>query len=218
MTDKEKLELIREIEHLSWRQLAQRIGTRTAQTFTDIRAGKHGISRGLAFKLLQTYPQLREEWLATGIGSPFKNDDRTGVPVYDGNVPDTGSFETPNAKGRLDIQTVYPSADVVMRNNGDAMADLPQGCYMVLKKTADTSLLVPGRNYVIVTDEFCLPRRVQRGATTQTLTLYATNAQTYSDGRRIYEPIEVPMSAVKAVYSILGYVMAQADEPKINRI
>jgi hypothetical protein len=88
---------------------------------------------------------------------------------------------------------------------GHSMVQYPNDCIMAIKKVNDYELLVPGNNYVIETNEnriTCQLQILRPGH----LTAYFTNFATYPDGNLIYPPIDIPMSSIKEIYSILGYL------------
>ena len=63
MTDGEKLVEVQKMTGLTWKELAAKIGIASAQTFTDIRNGRHGISMKLANRIIEAFPDIRQEWL-----------------------------------------------------------------------------------------------------------------------------------------------------------
>ena len=68
MTDSERLIMISKYAGMSLNKLAKEIGITTSQTFYDIKAGKHGISKDLAEKIQARYLNISMTWLLTGEG------------------------------------------------------------------------------------------------------------------------------------------------------
>ena len=68
MTDIEIITKVAEYTGLSFNKLAKEIGLTSPQTFYDIKAGKHGISKELAEKIQARYLNISEAWLLTGNG------------------------------------------------------------------------------------------------------------------------------------------------------
>lgn len=66
---------------LNCHSLAAHIGLDSAQSLYQIRAGKHGISRVLAKRLCEHYPELNYAWLLTGEGEMIKPRNKS-VPYY----------------------------------------------------------------------------------------------------------------------------------------
>lgn len=68
MSDNEIIAKVAEYTGLSFNKLAKEIGLTSPQTFYDIKAGKHGISKELAEKIKARYLNINEAWLLTGNG------------------------------------------------------------------------------------------------------------------------------------------------------
>ena len=68
MTDIEIIAKVAEYTGLSFNKLAKEVGLTSPQTFYDIKAGKHGISKELAEKIHARYLSINEAWLLTGNG------------------------------------------------------------------------------------------------------------------------------------------------------
>lgn len=212
MTDKERLEELRQYSGMTWKELAEKIGT-APQTFTDIRGGRHGISKGIANKILTVFPDLRQEWVVFGKGPMTKQESQRNIPLFESTTAsDGGSLDNSRAIGCINVGSCFPRAELAMRNTSDCMIEYPNGCILVLRRVCDINMLVPGGNYVVETKEFALPKRIQRGSKESHIALYSTNQEKYPDGRLIYEPFEIPMDSVMRVFSIIGYIFTQATE------
>ncbi len=74
MTDIERITKVAQYAGLSFNRLAKEIGLTTPQTFYDIRAGKHGISKELADKIQAKYLNISTAWLLTGEGEMLKGE------------------------------------------------------------------------------------------------------------------------------------------------
>lgn len=74
MTDIEIIAKVAEYTGLSFNKLAKEIGLASPQTFYDIKAGKHGISKELAEKIHARYLSINEAWLITGNGDMLKSE------------------------------------------------------------------------------------------------------------------------------------------------
>lgn len=74
MTDIEIIAKVAEYTGLSFNKLAKEIGLTSPQTFYDIKAGKHGISKELAEKIHARYLNINEAWLLTGNGEMLKGE------------------------------------------------------------------------------------------------------------------------------------------------
>lgn len=211
MTDKERLEELRQYSGLSWKDLASKVGT-NPQTFTDIRGGRHGISKGLSVKILNAYPDLRQEWVVFGTGPMTKQESSRNIPLYETAGGSSDALAAGNCAGCINVGSCFPKAEMALRNASNAMTEYPVGSILILKRVGDVNMLVPGSNYVVETAEFVLPKRLQTGSTDNSIRLYSTNTATYPDGNLIYEPFEVPLEAVTRIFSIIGYIYTHSNE------
>lgn len=213
MTDGEKLIEIQQMTGLSWKELAAKIGLASAQTFTDIRGGRHGISLKLANKIIEVFPNIRREWLMFESGPMTKEEAAGMISLY--NSPEEFSHN----KGTLEsinVGSCFHKAEIAMRNMNDSMVEYPVGCILVMKRVMDMKLLMPGNNYLVETNEFTTVKRLQKGKDDAHISLYSSNVSTYPDGRMIYEPFEIPIDAVKRMFFILGYIYPQSSD--INKV
>lgn len=74
MTDIERITKVAQYAGISFNKLAKEIGLTTPQSFYDIKAGKHGISKELADKIQAKYLNLSMAWLLTGEGEMLKGE------------------------------------------------------------------------------------------------------------------------------------------------
>jgi toxin-antitoxin system, antitoxin component, xre family len=179
-------------------------------------------------KIGDAFPILNTEWLITGEGEMLVDVDdtvnvslaqedtatRRCIPVYDAET--TGGFNgyvSSSMEDSKQIGEIDPGAwfdyreTAAIRHNGDSMVEYPNGCYLAVREVKEFRLLVPGRNYVIETEEYRVTKRIQKGSSPNTLALYSSNQEKYEDGRLIHEPFEVDIEDIRRIYSILGYVM-----------
>ncbi len=215
MTDAEKIVEIRKHLGITWRQLAENLGVASPQTFVDIRSGRHGISERLRTSILAAYPEISKEWLLTDSGPMLKAQDG-GVTLF-GTAADVLSDAESNTNcEQVSFGSFFPGATLALRYNGDDMVEYPKGCTLALKPLASVDSVIPGTNYLVVTDNFASVKRVQSGLDGEHIALYSTNMAVYPDGKMIYEPYNVAKEAVKAIYSIEGYIVAGATELTIR--
>ena len=211
MTDSERIEELRRFANCTWKDLAEKLDIPSAQTFTDIRSGRIGISQRLQAKILKAFPEIRKEWLVVGEGSMTGPND---IPFYDndGKSPFFASLENCKPSDLINPGSWFKQADMALRNTGDAMKEYPDGCVLMLRRVTDRNLLLPGNNYVVETREFVVARRYQKSNEPHKIALYSSNTSTYPDGKLVYEPFEVPMESITRIFFILGYVMMQKGE------
>lgn len=211
MTDKERLEELRQYSGLTWKELATKVGV-NPQTFTDIRGGRHGISKGLANKIMEAFPELRQEWIVFGKGPMTKQESSRNIPLYEMTGGSSEAIDANRCPDFINVGSCFPRAEMAIRNTGDAMVEYPNGCILILRRVCDVNMLVPGSNYVVETREFTLPKRLQTGSAENRIRLYSTNTATHPDGKLIHEPFEIPMDSVMRIFAIIGYIYTQSNE------
>lgn len=180
-------------------------------------------------RIANAFPLLNIDWLMTGEGEMLNESDHsTGmksnerlIPFYD--VDTTGGYNgyvSSSDEGEL-VGYIAPGGwfdgreTAAIRHVGDSMKEYPNGCILAVKKVYDRHLLVYGKNYVIETREYRITKRVQKGSTPDTLTLYSSNTEKYEDGRLIHEPFEVDLADIINIFSILGYIVNDSGEMRL---
>ena len=216
MTDGEKLEEIQQMTGLQWKELAAKIGIASAQTFTDIRSGRHGISLKLANRIIDAFPEIRREWLVFESGPMTKSEAAGMIALYNSADELSANQGGGRSTDSINVGSCFPKAEIAMRNTSDSMAEYPIGCILVMKRVVDTGLLMPGSNYLVETNEFTSVKRVQKGKDDAHIALYSSNTATYPDGKMIHEPFEIPMDSVRRIFSVLGYIYTQSSD--INKV
>lgn len=68
-TDKQRLEELLTFINMNARQLSLALGLNRPQVFYDIKAGKCGISKSMAAKIQEKFPNISMNYLLTGEGS-----------------------------------------------------------------------------------------------------------------------------------------------------
>lgn len=215
MTDGEKLIEIQKHTGLTWKELAVKLGLKSAQTFTDIRGGRHGISMKLANRIIQAFPNIRREWLMFGSG-PMTNEETAGIVTLYDSTDDFPAAKEGRQTETINVGSCFPKAEIAIRNTSEGMSEYPVGCILVMRRVVDMQLLIPGNNYLVETDEFCIVKRVQKAKDDSHIALYSSNMATYPDGKLVYEPFEIPIDSVRRVFSVLGYIYPQTSD--INKV
>ena len=87
-TDKQVLDDLLKFLNTNARQLSIALGMNTPQAFYDIRSGKCGISKALAGKIQEKFPNVNTDYLLTGKGNisgTVNGDNTTGVVIQGQN-------------------------------------------------------------------------------------------------------------------------------------
>jgi len=146
------------------------------------------------------------------------------IPFYDAET--TGGFEgrVSSSNSEVSLRGYINAGDwfdgretAAIRHCGDSMVEYPNGCVLAVREVREFRLLVPGRNYVIETDEYRVTKRVQKGSEKDCIALYSTNQEKYADGRLVYEPFEVYFQDIRRIFAVLGYIVNQSGEAQLVR-
>lgn len=225
MTPQEVLSTILEYTGLRMNALAKKIGT-GAQTFYDIRDGRHGFSQKIADLICKEYPNMSKAWILTGEGPTLKENEvfqtegetKKKIPLYDdvatiGGYNDTvANVDTQHQVSEwVDAGDWFPDATAAIHHYGDSMVEYPSGCILVLKRVNDPRLLINGEHYVIETDEFRITKQILDDG--DVITAYSTNRETYPDGRLVHSPIRIPKEAIRHLDLVVGCVIKKFGNP-----
>ncbi len=194
--------------------------------------GQQTITPKTLSKIEDAYPEISSIWLKNGEGemllddaprSSAKNipmidveeadaDTSRLIPFYDAET--TGGFgslvssstEDVYLQGYIDPGSWFgDNIDAAIRHVGDSMVEYPDGCILAVRKVRERRLLVPGRNYVVETQEYRVTKRIQKSETPGCITLYSSNPETYPDGHLVHEPFDVSFEDIRYIYSVVGY-------------
>lgn len=203
------------------------------------------IRKGLGIEKLEIvltkFPELSRDWLQYGEGemlneAPPKSEDANVFPAVDKKDSRMIPFYDAETTGGYNGSVASSNADVTLRgyinagdwfegretaairHTGDSMIEYPSGCILAVREVKDVHLLVPGRNYVVETDEYRVTKRVQKGSENGSIALYSSNQEKYDDGRLVHEPFEVSLQDVRRIFSVLGYIVNQAGEAHFVKI
>lgn len=170
MTDSERLIMISKYAGVSLNKLAKEIGITTPQTFYDIKAGKHGISKDLAEKIQARYLNISMAWLLTGEGEMLLSESEvveieaddsdktsTSIPVVSDEVLSKRGvdikkyIESNGAELRyIDPSTLFSGAELMIEMVKDCMApDIMPGDKVILQFLPDGAKLQSGGMYFI---------------------------------------------------------------------
>ena len=202
-------------------------------------------SREKIKSIISAFPDINETWLLTGEGEMLKEsateneneslepivEKKAGsnrahmIPLYDAET--TGGYEgrvsssneSVSLKGYINSGGWFDGRETAaIRHYGDSMSEYPNGCFLVVKEVRNIKLLVPGRNYVVETDEYRITKRIQKGSEPGMIALYSSNQEKYEDGRLVYEPFEVDVQDIRRVFAVLGYIVNQYGEARLIKV
>ena len=209
MTTKERF-----IEYLKFKGLGQTAFEESAGLSRGSIAKKTGFNADSIEKIATACPDLNINWLVTGLGEMLShsNDEEEpqisytqGVPYY--NVDFIGGFDlalndqTINPEYLIDFQK-YNNADCWCNVTGHSMEpEINHGDIIALKKVEDTSFLLLGEVYAIVTTtEMRTIKRLGAGKTDDSYTLIPSNKSSE------YSPQPLPAKMIRTIFQVLGAV------------
>lgn len=182
---------------------------------------KYELFRNLENELMTPSNDILDPVIEKNIGRdkarmiPFYDAETTGG--YEGQV--SSSNEQVRLKGYINAGGWFDGRETAaIRHYGESMVEYPNGCILAVKEVRNINLLVPGRNYVIETDEYRVTKRIQKGSKPGMIALYSSNKEKYDDGRLIYEPFEIHLNDIRRVFSILGYIVNQYGEAQLIKV
>lgn len=210
MTPYERLLAVRTHTGLTWAALSRKMGLKSSQGFTDIRNGRHGISKDMATRMVAAVPGLSLQWLISEVGEMFESSSQPGIPFY----RITGAPLPDESDRHMTVGELFDGADLVVENYTEATEAYPTGAILPCKRIENLSSVVYGNDYLITTADFCLIKRVQSANTPGAFRLYSTNQAVYPDGRMVFEPFDVELANINNVYTIMGVITL--GSPKIK--
>lgn len=195
----QRLEAVIRWANMSTNYFARHIGLARGENLYQIKRGNNGISLNLADRIVKTYPEINKLWLLTGEGDMFLNSARQGsqFPFYDIDLElALRDLTAREMDSRLTIPGIV-ECDFAMRYMGHAMEPLiPAGTVVLLKKT-DVNAIIPGEEYVIVSQNIVTLRTVRTAEKPRLLRLVAAASRHYDD-------LIIAKSDVVDIYAVRG--------------
>jgi len=214
---KDRIQMILDYYGISQAEFAKRANLSTGYANNP---GKT-VTVGTREKISNAFPDINMVWFQTGVGKMttelqevIKDESRNLIPFYD-DVRTVGSTNTgvdvsethQTSSEYIDTGDWFRDATAAIRHYGESMTEYPSGCILALREIKDRSLIVPGRDYMIETDEYRVTKRLQLGKDDEHFTAYSTNSETYADGRLVHEPFQIAKISIRRMYLVLGYVV-----------
>ncbi len=187
---------------LSVNSFALSVGLSRGENLYQIKRGNNGISRELASMIATKYPQISRAWLLTGEGDMFTDDTlrRTSIPFYDADIEKyVASPSKFHSSSYISIPAVE-DAEFGAIYHGRAMGDgIPAGSLVLVRKI-EPRHLIPGGDYLVVTDTFTTLRRVRCEAGSPDLRLIPVDTVNFDEMR-------IPTSIVRELYLVRAVII-----------
>lgn len=195
----QRIEAVIHWANMSTNYFARYIGLARGENLYQIKRGNNGISLDVADRIVAKFPQIDKLWLLTGEGQMFGDERLRGVliPYYDIDA-EQGIDRIDSLESTSDM-VVPPigECDLAMSYCGRAMGELlPPGTIVLLKKM-DKDAIIPGGEYVIVSQKIVTLRIVRSAETDRKVRLVAGDREKYDD-------ITLDINDIISVYKVKG--------------
>lgn len=195
----QRIEAVIKWANMSTNYFARHIGLARGENLYQIKRGNNGISRNVAQRIVDKFPQIDKLWLLTGDGEMFVGEPLRGVqiPYYNVDV-EQGIAHLPHLEPESDFMMPQVGAcDLAMLYTGRAMGQtIPPGTIVFLKNI-DRDEIIPGEEYVIISRKIVTLRIVRTAESGKRLRLVAGDKENYDD-------ITLNVSDIMAVYKVKG--------------
>ena len=192
----ERMEAVIRWANMSTNYFARYIGLARGENLYQIKRGNNGISLDVADHVVAKFPQIDKLWLLTGEGHMFAELDRhVPIPFYKADAE----------KEIVRIADLHPDeylflpmvggCDFAMCYGGRAMGEAMPAGTIVLLQEVEPDAIIPGGEYVIVSEKIVTLRIVRSGDGEQQLRLVAGD-------RKRYDDILLERSAIRKAYKV----------------
>ena len=112
------MQCVIERANMTTNAFAKHLGLPRGECLYQIKRGNYGISRRLAARIVEKYPEINELWLLTGEGDMLRGDDCGSimVPFYDADVSQAAALDEMAAVSEIVVPHIAP-CDFGMRND-----------------------------------------------------------------------------------------------------
>ncbi len=195
----ERLSEVIRWSNMSTNHFAHHIGLLNSENLYRIKRGSHGISRKLAERIVDNYPQISLSWLISGDGEMFtpESTDRCQINYYEVDVErNVSRTEELHPKSQM-LLPADIEAQFAMLYRGDAMGSVTPTNTIVLLRREGVEAAIYGGEYVVQCRDFTLLRYLRAGGDADEVRLVATESSRYDD-------ILVSRSSIEAIYQVVA--------------
>jgi DNA-binding XRE family transcriptional regulator len=220
MNDRQRIEELLHHFRIKQKDFAQKCGFES-EAISNIKREKYKISLKIATKILKAFPEVNKGWLATGEGEMLNYDlsitkldsesqTRHLIPFYDdvcsigGRQDRVANMASSQPVEYINTGDWFREATIAIRHYCDSMIEYPSGCILALKEIHDFRLIIPGKDYVIETDEYRVTKKIRLEK--DGIRAYSSNEEKYDDGELIHQPFYVPFELLRKIFEVLGCV------------
>lgn len=192
----ERMEAVIRWANMSTNYFARYIGLARGENLYQIKRGNNGISLDVADHVVAKFPQIDKLWLLTGEGHMFAElDKHVPIPYY---KVDPEKDITRIAELRPDDYLFLPvvgACDFAMCYGGRAMGEVTPAGTIVLLRSVEPDAIIPGGEYVIVSEKIVTLRIVRSVDDERQIRLVAGDSERYDD-------IVLEKSSVRKAYKV----------------
>lgn len=224
-----------------FKKLADREGIKIGELERLIGASKGVLSRHVnngtdiqlkwLLALVEKYPQYDLDWLINNSGAPIRsescNSDRNMIPLFDvlaigGTRSQADMAPTSYPADYIDAGDWFREATAAMRIYDVSMEPVYRsGDTVALKDISDKTMVIPGKDYVIETEEYRVLKRIQFTSNPTEWLACSYNMDKYEDSEGglhlVHQPFPIKIDSVKRVLKVLGSVRWNNSNNIINK-
>lgn len=159
----ERIERVLEYANMTANAFAVHIGMQRSENIYHIKRGAFGISEELVERITARFPKINPTWLLTGVGDMLLGNtaDKSTVPFYEMGVEQLLNQDTKQKRvGKYQLPYSC-DCDAVVRVNAPAMVYSGTAATDLFIKRVKVEEMVQGNEYLIVTDEYVLWRKIR---------------------------------------------------------
>lgn len=206
------------------RKFSEKIGF-APQVISNIVSGrKSKPSFDVLNSILSTFDDINSDWLLTGEGSMLSDSKRRTknlIPLYDDVTTiggkDVVAEDQPVYEStiKIDAGDWFNGATAAIRHYGDSMKEYQSGCILAIRELQDKTEIIPGRNYVVETDERRITKKISE-LDENHFNCHSTNNETYPNGEMIHGPIKIRKKSIRRISKVLGAINYEESTGIVN--
>ena len=166
LTAWQRLETIVKMSGVSVNAFARSIGLARGENLYQIKKGNNGISRDLAKRIVDYYPQISFSWLMTGEGAmTIDGKNQTGIPFYNCSCPEDLQRLENDVEDGCVAMPGFEDCCAVVAHNWRSKDGVPEGAYVFLTRIERRKRYIALGQYFVVSEGyagFCSVRTLRK--------------------------------------------------------
>lgn len=168
LTAWQRIETLVKMSGMSINAFARCIGLLRGENLYQIKKGNNGISRELARRIVEYYPQISFSWLMTGEGAMYVDDNgATGIPLF--NCTCSEDIRR-IVDGKPDGYVTMPGLEdccAVIAHNWRDKDGFPEGAYIFVRRMENRYVRMG--QYILIADQYAGACYIRTLSKTRTL-------------------------------------------------